>query len=121
MEPVPARETESQRLRSQTLPCFFQERGELLQFSLAEVPEALLVEIRQRSVDLLEHSPGFGREIHMNDPAIFLAAGASDEAVLFEPVEQTGHGRHDLDHAATNLVTTHRAAFTPEDAEHVVL
>ena len=93
----------------------------MLQFSLAEVPQALPVEIRERTVDFLEHSLGFGRQAYIDHPSIFLAACPGDEAFLLKPVEQSGHGRHDLDHPLADLVATHGAAFAPEDAEHVVL
>jgi len=93
----------------------------LLQFRFAEVPQALLVKIRERGIDLLEHRLGFGRQVDMDDPAIFFAAGSGDEAIFLKPVEQARHRRHDLDHALADFIAPHRATFAPEDAEHVVL
>ena len=93
----------------------------MFQFGLAEVAEALAVKLSQRGIDLLEHAAGLGRQIDIDHPAIFFASGAGDEAVLFEPVEEARHRRHDLNHAAADFQALHRAAFPAEDAEHVVL
>ena len=89
--------------------------------SPAEVTEALTVEIRQRAVDLLKHVPGFGGQVNVDDPPVLFASGPGDEAVVLKPAEQSGHRRHDLNHATANLHALHRTAFAPEDAEHIVL
>jgi len=93
----------------------------LLQFGSAEMAEALAVEIHEWAIDLLEHIPGFGRQVDMYDPPILFASGPGDEAVVLKPAEQSGHRRRDLNHATANLHALHGSSLAPENAQHVVL
>src|ERR1700677_2825958 len=99
----------------------FQQPDEFLQFGLGEMPQELAVQVIER---LIQNSKGchrLVRESDVDNPAILVATQAVDKPCLLQTIDQPSDSRNDGDRAAGNFQDRQRFAFTPQDAQNVVL